>query len=245
MLNLVRIVLRALGLKKNILPEQVFSTYHYQRHDQRRLEHLASLRLDLSGCKVLEVGAGVGNHTSFFLDRGCEVVSTDSREENLRILLSRYPDVEIRRLDLDEPDSSFEETFDIVYCYGLLYHLKHPAEAIEFMSRRCRSMLLLETCVSFDQSERINPCREDKHNPTQATSGYGCRPSRWWVYSQLREHFEFVYLPITQPNHEEFPIDWSFPLSSAGLSRAVFIASRKKLENTLLTEEIPMRQTRH
>src|SRR5580704_12589348 len=52
-----------------------FGSPWYQRHNQRRQEHLASLQLDLVSKSVLEVGAGVGDHTFYFLDRDCTVVS--------------------------------------------------------------------------------------------------------------------------------------------------------------------------
>jgi ubiquinone/menaquinone biosynthesis C-methylase UbiE len=200
--------------------------------------------LDLHGATVLEVGAGIGDHTSFFIDRGCKVVSTEARESNLEIIRSRYPDIEVRHLDCDNPDPDFNERFDIVYCYGLLYHLNKPAEAIDFMSRRCKKMLLLETCVSVGDGDSIHLCAEDPNNPTQAISGRGCRPTRYWVFNQLKKHFEFVYLPMTQPNHEEFPIDWTVAPDPNMFTRAVFIASRQRLDNKLLIEEIPMHQKR-
>ena len=123
-------------------PTGAFLSYHYQRHNQRRLEHLASLGLDIAGSSVFEVGAGIGDHTSFFLDRGCHIVTSDARRANTEILRSRYPNVRVLHLDLDNRPEGFNEVFDIVYCYGLLYHLKHPAKAIEFMSCCCRKMLL-------------------------------------------------------------------------------------------------------
>ena len=232
-------------LKYRVSPKDAFLSYHYQRHNQRRLEHLASLGFDIAGCTVLEVGAGIGDHTSFFLDRGCEVVTSDSRQENIEILRSRYPDIHVLHLDLEAPPETFNKVFDVVYCYGLLYHLKNPTKAMEFMSRCCRKMLLLETCVSYGDENMLNPCTEDAGNPTQAVSGEGCRPDRRWVYNQLNRHFEFVYLPITQPNHEEFPVDWTSPPSKQTLARAVFIASRQKIINKLLSDEIPIKQIRH
>ncbi|HLO50681.1 MAG TPA: hypothetical protein VK211_19865, partial [Kamptonema sp.] len=80
--------------------------------------------------------------------------------------------------------------------------------------------------------------------PTQSISGQGCRPTRKWVYNQLKQHFAFVYLPITQPNSEEFPLDWCVTPSTE-LTRCVFIASRQSLNNPLLIEDIPMKQQRH
>jgi FkbM family methyltransferase len=226
-------------------PIQEFQSFHYQRHNQRRQEHLASLGLNLAGATVLEVGAGIGDHTSFFLDRGCQVVITEARLENLELLGRRYSNLEVRHLDLDNPDPTFNQLFDIVYCYGLLYHLKNPVTAIDFMSRCCQKMLLLETCVSFGDEELINPCVERAENPSQAISGQGCRPTRLWVYNQLKQYFEFVYMPITQPNHEEFPLDWNLPPSTNILTRSVYIASREPINNPLLIESIPMKQKRH
>lgn len=226
-------------------PIDVFHSIQYQRHNQRRQEHLASLGLDLANSTVLEVGAGIGDHTSFFLDRGCEVVSTEARQDNLEILRYRYPNLQVRHLDLDNPDPTFNEVFDIVYCYGLLYHLQNPIEAIEFMSRCCQKMLLLETCVSFGDEELINPCLERAENPSQAISGHGCRPTRKWVYNRLKQHFDFVYMPITQPNHQEFPLDWTVAPSTNILTRSVYIASRQPLDNPILIEDIPLKQKRH
>lgn len=225
-------------------PMRVFHTDGYLRHNQRRLEHLASLGLDIVGKTVIELGAGIGDHTSFFLDRSCEVVATEGRPQNIEIIRLRYPDLETIQLDLDTPDLKINQQFDIVYCYGLLYHLQKPTQAIEFMARNCQKMLLLETCVSFGEEESINLCKERADFPSQAISGNGCRPTRKWVYNQLKQYFEFVYMPITQPNHEEFPIDWTL-CSPSTLTRSVFIASRQKLNNLLLLEEIPLKQQRH
>lgn len=227
-------------------PTDVFWSYHYLRHNQRRQEHLAGLGLPIPEAAVLEVGAGIGDHTSFFLDRGCTVVLTEPRRDNVGVLRSRFPELRVVPLDLDAPDSLLDETFDIVYCYGTLYHLHRPAEAIRFMSDRCRKLLLIETCVSLGDGEAINLVPERADDLSQSIHGGGCRPTRKWVYNELKRHFAHVYMPRTQPFHEEFPLDWSSGKAEAAstLTRSVFIASRRPLDLTSLVEGIPRIQTR-
>src|SRR4051794_26482202 len=78
--------------RMKLTPKGSFWSPQYIRHNQRRQEHLASLGLEIAGRDVLEVGAGIGDHTSFFLDRGCRVTITDGRPKNVRLLRERYPD---------------------------------------------------------------------------------------------------------------------------------------------------------
>lgn len=228
---------------RRFTPEDSFHSHAYLLHNQRRQEHLASLGLPIAGASVLEVAGGIGDHTSFFLDRGCIVVSTEGRPENLVILRQRYPSLDVRQLDLDNP-VDLGQSFDIVYCYGTLYHLQRPAEALTFMAACCRNMLLLETCVSYGDHRAIGLVDEAPTDPTQSIFGRGCRPTRPWIHRQLRQLFEHVYIPRTQPNHEEFPLDWTSPSSSNAFTRSVFIASRQPLDNPQLSEELLMHQVR-
>jgi 2-polyprenyl-3-methyl-5-hydroxy-6-metoxy-1,4-benzoquinol methylase len=135
-------------------PVRAFHSNHYLRHNARRLEHLASLGLPLAGRSVLEVGAGIGDHSHFYLDRGCRVTITEAREENLRCLRERYPDCSVQFLDMERPERVDGAPFDVVHCYGLLYHLRTPKEALAFLARQARGLLLLETCVSFGEGKR-------------------------------------------------------------------------------------------
>jgi hypothetical protein len=195
---------------------------------------------------VLEVGAGIGDHSHYYLDRSCRVTITEARPENLRCLRDRYPDCEVRALDMDRPAPVADTRFDVVHCYGLLYHLNDPERALAFLSESASKLLFLETCVSFGNEEATHLMAENCENPSQAFSGTGCRPTRVWIFNRLRELFEYVYLPLTQPNHEQFPIDWTTPESGrpGELTRAVFIASRERLENDALTSSLIDKQTR-
>jgi hypothetical protein len=185
---------------------------------------------------VLEVGAGIGDHSHYYVDRGCRITITEARPENLQYLKRRYPGHDVQYLDMERPFLLKNSPFDIVHCYGLLYHLNNPEQALEF----------LKTCVSFGDAKEIILVTESQSDLTQAYSGTGCRQTRPWLFEKLKGLFEYVYLPKTQPNHEEFPLDWTAPEKHrVSLSRAIFIASREKIDNEILTPSLIYHQTRH
>lgn len=227
-------------------PDAHFHSYHYLRHNSRRLEHLASLRIPVAGMSVLEVGAGIGDHSNYYIDRGCAVTITEARAENLERLRVRYPFCKIQFLDMQHPSPIEGAPFDAIHCYGLLYHLNNPGRALEFLAKCSKKLLFLETCVSFGDEDAVNLVTETKLVPTQAYSGTGCRPTRTWLFHELRKTFQHVYVPRTQPCHEEFPLDWNAPeRHTASLQRAIFVASHVPLQYDMLTSDLIMNQTRH
>lgn len=227
-------------------PLEAFHSENYLRHTARRLEHLSSLGLPVSGKTVLDVSSGIGDHAEYYVDRGCKVTMTDVRQENLDVLKKRFPGGDIQYLDVENPGTLSGTPFEVVHCYGLLYHLGNPGLAIDYLSGVCGGMLLLETCVTPGDVEDIYPVKEDAGNPTWAFSGEACRPSRVWVFNRLKKHFEHVYMPLTQPNHPHFPIHWEGLVPDEKvLTRSIFIASRTPIAHPLLAGKIPMMQERH
>src|SRR4051794_500326 len=82
-------------------PFAVFLAPNAEAINRARQQHLASLGLDLDGKKVLEVGAGIGLHTPFFLERGCQVTVTDGRPENVAEIARRLPQVRTAVVDME------------------------------------------------------------------------------------------------------------------------------------------------
>lgn len=227
-------------------PAVAFREDQYLRLNAARLEHLHALGLDVFNKRVLEVGAGVGDLTGFFAQRGCEVVSTDARPANLDQIARQFRGndrVRTALLDLDQPkslDAAPPGGFDITFCYGLLYHLTKPELALAYLANQTRGVLLLETCVSFGEHEAVNPTPE-LNFASQALDGMGCRPTRSWVWSTLKRLFPHVYVTRTQPAHEQFPLDWSAPGACGRrheLARSVFVASRMPIVNRALCDTL-------
>jgi SAM-dependent methyltransferase len=220
-----------------------FFSPEYQKHNLARLQHLESLGLDLARKTVLEVGAGVGDHTLFYLYRNCRVLAVEGRA-GLAKKLSERLGIEVKVIDVDREPERLEQFghFEFVHCYGLLYHLSDPGRLLASASR-VGDCLLLETCVSFGDGVRVGGCRENSDVPSQALHGNGCRPTREWVFATLKSHYEYVYATKTQPHHPEFPLDWNSGSTLApGLMRCVFVASHSPIFNTNLVTELPRKQ---
>lgn len=217
--------------------------------DARRLEHLATLMLPLRGRSVLETGAGIGDLTAFFLDRGCTVTSLEPRRTNVESFRARYREnawwppehLRIEQGDLLRLDDRTDiAPHQIVFCYGLLYHLDQPLRALQSLARLCTDMLLVETAVAYGvEDDSIQFAPEDPLDPTNSITGTACYPSRRWMFNRLGELFEHVYMPLTQPHHEQFRLDWRQGTPPAGRSRAIFVASRTRLRNSLLVPHVP------
>jgi SAM-dependent methyltransferase len=224
------------------MKKSIFDHPLYLEITNASLEHLAKLNLDLKDLTVLEVGAGVGNLTSFFEKLNCEILSIDAREELVKEHLERYPNrkVEVADLELPETYKRFTE-FDIIFCYGTLYHLSNPEFVIEKFSKICKKIFLLETCVNPIDNGKINLIEEQKFFLHQSFHGIGCRPSRNWLLSRLKKYFPFVYITASQPEHPDYALEWPV-LKPRENTRAVFIASRYQINNPLLLESLPIRQ---
>lgn len=228
-------------------PYDDFHREDYLDINQKRFDHLDILKIDMADKTVLEIGAGIGDHSDNILNYEPKSIHvTDVREENLKILREKYNDndnVTVGCLDMDNP-VTLKKSFDVCYCYGLLYHLANPGLAIETIANHTKEILLLETCVDYFQKNSVNIVQEQKEIFSQSFHGDGSRPGRIWLYKRLKEYFQYVYMPLVQPDHDQFPVDWTGKSSPNRLTRSIFIASRHPLDNPLLVDYIPSFQVR-
>lgn len=215
--------------------------FHYPFYldlNRIRLAQLDALPLELSNKSVLDVGCAVGDLTGHFLEKGCQVTGLDARAENLSIFQMRYPSTPTYQINLEAPPADFQEKFDIIFCYSVLDHMNSPEAGIEWLSRRCKELLLIELVVNPQEGSSIHRIPENAQDWVQSFCGTGSRPTREWVFEQLKKHFEHVYIPSFQPEHPQFPMDWDSANPNT-LHRAIFIASTKPIESPALLPELP------
>lgn len=209
--------------------------------NRARLDFLASLDLPLSGRRVLDAGCGVGHHSPFYLSRGCSVVGIDGRRENIAAMQELYPQVEGITGDVQEMALEPLGPFDIVHCFGLLYHLDSPIVALRQLAKVCREYLFLETMVC-DSTAPVMVLADEPFTANQALGGLGCRPSPSMVAMALdRIGFRHVYGTTTPPSHPDFTFKWknNLEISRDGRNlRCLFVASRAPIERESLIDLI-------
>lgn len=111
---------------------------------------------DLTGRRVLDVGAWTG-WCSFEMERrGAEVIASDcvafeEFEAARRMLGSR---VEHRTLDVGELSPESVGLFDHVLLFGVLYHLRDPLVALERICSITKEAAFVESFVLDDEPER-------------------------------------------------------------------------------------------
>jgi 2-polyprenyl-3-methyl-5-hydroxy-6-metoxy-1,4-benzoquinol methylase len=191
------------------MENSIFNSTDYKAIDTARFEHLAGLEIPLKGKTILELGAGIGNHTENLKTYSPKkIICVEGREQNLAYLQQRFAKHKsimcfLHNLELGLPDLS-EYKIDVVYNFGLLYHLSNPEKLIKDLAKLKHDTMILETCVST--IGELNPTLEPASNVSQALDGVGCRPSLDYLTELLNKTYEFVEVCKTQPNHPQFDV---------------------------------------
>ena len=211
----------------------LFDWPYYQDITGARLEHLAGLDLPLAGRSVIDVGSGIGRLSEFFVERGCEVFCVDGREDNIARLRALYPERRAAVVDVQTDQLREHGSFDVVFCYGLLYHLSNPIGFLHNAAAICRELMIVETCIT-DSEDRVVFLVDDPDDPTMALNRVASRPSPTYVVTALRlSGFEHVYSPRALPRHKDFQYERrndSSHLRDDNVMRDIFVASRRELK---------------
>jgi SAM-dependent methyltransferase len=201
--------------------------------NEARLAFLDRLQLPLAGRRVLDVGCGVGHFASYYVSRGSEVVGVDGRAENIALMAERLPAVGGYVMDVQTADLAALGRFDLIHCFGLLYHLDNPVAALRRMADACEGLLLIETMVC-DSSRPVVVLVDESLSANQALQGLASRPSPSYIAMALnRIGFRHIYGAAEPPDHPDFLFDWRDNLDVARNGhnlRCVFAASRAPFE---------------
>jgi SAM-dependent methyltransferase len=183
-----------------------FDQLHYQiyaRNEaiQNVVQRIAPV-LELKN--ALDAGAGLGFFSQTLLDCGLCVRGFDGRIENVLEARKRFPHIAFEHGDLQERSILNLGVFDLVLCFGLLYHLENPLLAMRHLRALTKKCLLLESmCVPDDKPSML--LREEPSESDQGLTDVACYPSEDSLVKMLyRVGFSFVYRLARLPKHDDF-----------------------------------------
>lgn len=159
----------------------------------------------LDGLRVLDVGAWDGYWTFEALRRGArEVVAIDDFSDSLGFLGAgdrrAWDTFDLCRdalgfaaerctrvtTDLYRIEAATLGRFDLVLCFGVLYHLRHPLLGLDRLAALCDGTILVETAI-LDDFSAYDGGLGHGHTGVVAEfypgAEYGQNASNWWVPS--------------------------------------------------------------
>ncbi len=162
---------------------------------------------DLSGARVLDVGAWDGFWTFEALKRGArEVVAIDDFSDYLGALDQRsrpgwqtfdlcrdalgLDHATCRRIEMSVYDltEAVLGRFDVVFCFGVLYHLRHPLLALDRLAAICDQEIYIESAILDDFSPYRGGFGQGYPGGQMVMEfypdrQYGNNDTNWWVPS--------------------------------------------------------------
>jgi SAM-dependent methyltransferase len=179
---------------------------------------------------ALDMGCGVGYFSSMLRDLGLQVTGTDARAENIAEARSRNPDIDFRVADAEDSSLAVLGTFDLVVCFGLLYHLENPFRAVRNLRALTGKLLILQS-MSVPDEQPLFFLLDEPEGADQSLHAVSCYPSEGaMVKMSYRAGFPHVYRFRELPNHEDFRTS-----VSRARVRTVIAASLLALHSPLIT----------
>lgn len=144
------------------------------------------------GKKILEIGCGHADMGNVFFLLGADVMVSDAREENLKMVKTKYYYLKTILFDLNKPNWPFDSDYDLILNMGVLYHLEEYETLLNNCFAHCNHMAL-ETIVSDSDNLDFVSYVKESDTIDQSFTGVGCRPS--WANIErliLKNNFSFI-----------------------------------------------------
>jgi SAM-dependent methyltransferase len=159
---------------------------------------------------ALDIGCGVGYFSRYLRDLRIEVTGLDGRTDNIREAQRRHPDINFIIQDIEDLSVRKLGLFDLVFCFGLLYHLENPFLAIRNLHALTKNILMIESMIC-PSSNPVARLIDEGNTEDQSLNYIALVPSESGLIKMLyRGGFPYVYLSDVMPDHEEFRQTYEF-----------------------------------
>lgn len=165
---------------------------------------ISRLKPALNLSNALDAGCGVGFFSQMLAECGLNVCGFDARADNAAEARRRFPQIPFAEADIEDRAIFELGSFDLVLCFGLIYHLENPLLAIRNLRGLTEKCLLLESmCLPEEKSTML--LREEPRQEDQSLTDVACYPSEGSLVKMLyRAGFPAVYRVTPLPEHDDF-----------------------------------------
>src|SRR5712672_1481485 len=153
---------------------------------------------------ALDAGCGIGFFASVLRESGLNVRAFDGRQKNVEEARTRYPGIQFDEGNIEDSSILRFGLFDLVLCFGLLYHLENPMLAIRNLRALTHKVLLLESmCIPSENAFML--LRDEPRNESQSLTDLAFYASEACLVKMLyRSGFTAVYRLASLPDHDDF-----------------------------------------
>jgi SAM-dependent methyltransferase len=187
-----------------------FDQQHYDKLNAARGAVVTSLLSEVSAPLALktaiDVGCGVGYFSGVLQSLGLDVQAVDGRQGNVDEAQCRFPAIPFRVCDAQDSALRALGQFDLVFCFGLLYHLENPLSTIRHLHAMTSKLLLVEGVI-FPGEEPIMALVDEGPTEDQGLNHIAFYPTEACLVKMLyRAGFSDVYGFETPPDHGEYHV---------------------------------------
>ncbi len=162
---------------------------------------LSELKAPLGLGTAVDVACGAGFFSNLLKSLGLEVTGVDGRQQNVEDSRSRHPGVRFERFNAEDPALRSLGKFDLVFCFGLLYHLENPLLAIRHLHALTGRLLLVEGVI-FPGDEPIMGLVDETPSDDQGLNYFAFYPTEACLQKMLyKSGFVHVYRFRVIPDH--------------------------------------------
>jgi len=186
----------------------VFDAEHYERLNNSRgavvRDVLSQLKGQLGLRTAIDVGCGLGYFSDLLHSLDLQVVAVDARQDNVKEAQRRYPQVRFQQCNAEDPGLRQIGRFDLVFCFGFLYHLENPLLTVRHLHAMTAQLLLVEGVV-FPGEEPIMALVDEGPTDDQGLNHFAFYPTEACLKKMLyRSGFRYVYRFTKFPEHPDF-----------------------------------------
>jgi SAM-dependent methyltransferase len=184
----------------------LFDRAHYQAINDARWQAATVILDGLPDMRTcLDVGAGPGWFTEKLAARGYNVIGVEGRPELAAAARTRVPGTHFAVVDIEDPMMAAAlPPADLVFCFGLLYHLEDPFRGIRHLHALTRRCLLIETQILPGDELHLRLIAEGR-NATQGLRHHALVPTRRALVKMLQvAGFNRIFRYAAPIDHEDF-----------------------------------------